>query len=768
MAALTLGATKLEHRPPREAVRGETVLLRARFAEGKVLLLYRADPERPYAVVPCEQKGDDWSCELPAAATSGDAVDYVLAGLNAAKRPVALFGTPDAPHRLRVVATATPVETPVAAPDVETPIATIRPPVEGPKAPQPSAVLVPLDRDLSMKTVIDRDLIRRSGANDIPELLKRVAGIDAFTKTYADQGVGIRGSAKNRTANVLVLVAGQPVNAPHHGAVNWAALPIALVDIERIEIIRGPSSHEFGADAMAGVIDIVLRAPGAGRSQLDVAYGERGAQRYHLRSARKLGEARVAVSAGWRKTENAQRFKTPDDLHTDYTLKNGNRKDFFEAPSVSVSVDAAPARASTLELFGALSSGRGGENARPGDFAIDDVRTLTALERVTYRHTLSKGLVFAATESMLFAHQENTAISTSGTTETHAQRFAIHGQRFDLDIGLTHTSGDNLFGGGVALNVRSVDSAGDRSILTGGDSSTTYNVAAYFRDTLTLARWLDLNAALRFDYFTDIGAQVSPRATLAIRAGAHRFTIGGGMAFRRPDVFTQNYFEAPTASTAIVGNAALHPERMVGIDAQYTTIALAGHTVAATVYGQSVSDGIEPETTTAGGIATTTFVNRAKYEQVGGELEIDGRPADWLRYFVNASIFFGRVTQSLVSGAAVVTSSHTNRRAPNYKANLGVMATWAPHIDFGLYARYTHSFSNYDELVQTLATNDYRLEAAYSTAAWVSLDATLTGKIGKHVKLGVSAQNLLDRRHYDYPIYTKLARKVMATLQLTY
>ena len=69
--------------------------------------------------------------------------------------------------------------------------------------------------------------------------------------------------------------------------------------------------------------------------------------------------------------------------------------------------------------------------------------------------------------------------------------------------------------------------------------------------------------------------------------------------------------------------------------------------------------------------------------------------------------------------------------------------------------------------MQTLPTNDFRLDASYSTAAWVQLDAVLMGRIGKHVEIGVVGQNLLDRRHYDYPVYTKLGRKVLATLRLS-
>ena len=100
---LVHGAAAVLHEAPREATRGEKLVLKARFADGAVALLYRSDPEDPFVTVDCDVKGDDWLCTIPEAAMKGAAVEYVIAGLDAARKPIALFGTPDAPHRVTVV-----------------------------------------------------------------------------------------------------------------------------------------------------------------------------------------------------------------------------------------------------------------------------------------------------------------------------------------------------------------------------------------------------------------------------------------------------------------------------------------------------------------------------------------------------------------------------------------------------------------------------------------------------------------------------------------
>jgi vitamin B12 transporter len=111
---------------------------------------------------------------------------------------------------------------------------------------------------LSDVTVIDRSDIERSSGETIVELLSRQAGIQ-FARSG---GVGTLTSFFVRGANsdqVKVLVDGLPIN---HGQAlsSGAALgDIPLSEIERIEIVRGPASTLYGADAIGGVIQVFTR-----------------------------------------------------------------------------------------------------------------------------------------------------------------------------------------------------------------------------------------------------------------------------------------------------------------------------------------------------------------------------------------------------------------------------------------------------------------------------------------------------------------------------
>jgi len=109
-------------------------------------------------------------------------------------------------------------------------------------------------------TVIDQDMIRASGFRDIPDLLRLVPGFSvAYTRdnTWA---VGYHGLADSYSRRFQVLVDGRSIYSPHLGAVYWGDLPLAIEDIERIEVVRGPNAASYGANAFLAVINIITKA----------------------------------------------------------------------------------------------------------------------------------------------------------------------------------------------------------------------------------------------------------------------------------------------------------------------------------------------------------------------------------------------------------------------------------------------------------------------------------------------------------------------------
>ncbi|MFM7708550.1 MAG: TonB-dependent receptor plug domain-containing protein [Gammaproteobacteria bacterium] len=146
-----------------------------------------------------------------------------------------------------------------------------------------------LDETLSSVTVIEREDIERLQARTLDELL---AGVEGFSLTRQG-GVGqptsvfLRGGESD---HVLWLVDGVRIGSVTTGIPVVQDLPID--SIERIEIVRGPRSSLYGADAMGGVVQIFTRRGSSAPSSLRVSGGSNGTTQLALSAG--LGDA-----TGW-------------------------------------------------------------------------------------------------------------------------------------------------------------------------------------------------------------------------------------------------------------------------------------------------------------------------------------------------------------------------------------------------------------------------------------------------------------------------------------
>ena len=101
--------------------------------------------------------------------------------------------------------------------------------------------------------VIARETIERSGAEDLAELLEEHPGID-LRRTVFGSSVRMQGLFPK---HVLILVDGVRVLGAKGGEIDLSRFPVE--NIERVEIVKGPSSALYGSEAMAGVINIITR-----------------------------------------------------------------------------------------------------------------------------------------------------------------------------------------------------------------------------------------------------------------------------------------------------------------------------------------------------------------------------------------------------------------------------------------------------------------------------------------------------------------------------
>jgi iron complex outermembrane receptor protein len=117
----------------------------------------------------------------------------------------------------------------------------------------------PVSEAPSAVTVIDRKMIEASGFRTVPELMRLVPGMYVGFADANRPVVSLHGSSDELARRMQVLIDGRSAYLPPFGGVNWADLPILTEDIERIEVVRGPSSASHGSNSFYGVINIISR-----------------------------------------------------------------------------------------------------------------------------------------------------------------------------------------------------------------------------------------------------------------------------------------------------------------------------------------------------------------------------------------------------------------------------------------------------------------------------------------------------------------------------
>jgi len=126
-------------------------------------------------------------------------------------------------------------------------------------------------------TVLDSELIRASGARDIPELLRLVPGMMIGYGAGNQPTVNYHGSNVNDARRMQVLIDGRSVYRAGLATVDWSDIPLAMEDIERIEVFRGPNTVSYGANALMAVVNILTRNPADSHgTRLKVTRGEDG------------------------------------------------------------------------------------------------------------------------------------------------------------------------------------------------------------------------------------------------------------------------------------------------------------------------------------------------------------------------------------------------------------------------------------------------------------------------------------------------------------
>lgn len=173
-------------------------------------------------------------------------------------------------------------------------------------------------------SVLDRELIVASGARDIPELMRLVPGMMVGYLSGNQPTVNYHGTSMSGARRLQVLIDGRSVYRPGLASVDWSDLPLALEDVERIEVFRGPNTVSYGANALMGVINIITRAPGESPgTRLKYTAGQRGIRDWYSSQSIALEDSDFRLSLSGQEDDGFDRD------HDGHSLRDGRRLSRF-------------------------------------------------------------------------------------------------------------------------------------------------------------------------------------------------------------------------------------------------------------------------------------------------------------------------------------------------------------------------------------------------------------------------------------------------------
>lgn len=385
--------------------------------------------------------------------------------------------------------------------------------------------------------VLDRRQIDAAAAIAANQLLRTIPGLQENPSPPSQTSIAIRGLD---AARVLVLVDGEPTA----GALidNRDIGRLSTVAVQRIEVTKGPSSVEFGSDALGGVINLVT-APPATELTVDalVRRGALGRMESTVGVSQTIGALGFRIDGGWRQVDRVTGYDAEGStLDRVYDLRSDFRYRLSEQSQLRANVQGARERQRWPV--------GGGYNG-----FVDNRSAQGLLE---YERALAGGTIRARGFVQDFWYQyrqARAAIPIAGSADSLEQ----HEQLRRGLVSYVRDAGRHRVDVGTQVSSRFIKSPGKVSGNTAQD-----DVAEFFaRDAVRVGAWM-VNAGLRATNSSLWGAAVNPSFGAVWEASPEwrlRGTVARG--FRAPSFKEMRYtFLNASGGYTVVGNQDLKAE----------------------------------------------------------------------------------------------------------------------------------------------------------------------------------------------------------------
>lgn len=580
----------------------------------------------------------------------------------------------------------------------------------------------PLHLAPSVASVITAKEIKAMGWRTLDEALESVPGLHVSrSSNRLNSLISMRGVHTDMNAQIVLMMNGMPIKDQINGY-RTVRFNLPVQNISRIEVVRGPGSAVYGADAFAGVINIVTKdASEINGSNVGVRAGSFDTQDAWVQYGRRLNSWDVALSVEYSHSDGDHdriihsdfqtildggpggASLTPGPLETRYKLLNtslsANRGHWsiwlsnWNLKDAGVGAGAAEARdpigSTDVNLYSALL---GYNDKNFGKNSELDAR-------ISYRDTTEENryrilppgalapigadgnlcvLPTCAVPAGFVAFPEGYLGNPKGFSKEIRSELALTYKRFESQrirsaIGLEHFATDTEetknFGPGVLVpplpasrDGTLVDVTGTANIFMPNSSRSVHYLS--LQDEWQFAPDWELTAGVRYDHYSDFGSTTNPRLAL-VWATDYNLTskLLYGRAFRAP-TFGELYFKN---NPVLKGNQNLTPETIDMLELAFDYRPTFDWTTTLGVFGYRSKDMIE--------YVNGEAQNTGRYKGKGAEAEAIWKPGGVWQVKANIALQYA---ENMNSGQYVAN-------APQRKAY--VAGIWQPISDWSVSAQ---------------------------------------------------------------------------------
>lgn len=577
-------------------------------------------------------------------------------------------------------------------------------------------------------SVITAEEIRDSGATTLPELLSGLPGVDTMALSSSDANVTIRGFNRETGTYMLVMIDGRSVYVDTFGSVTWSDLNVAMQEIERIEIVRGPTSALYGANALLGTVNIVTkRARDLPSLYARVAAGNDAglATATAARTSDRIGakaSVEYAVQDHFRNRSNPGLAASHRRGETGLRTRKASAAfdvDLGDGRALTVSTGLVRRRTEILSPTGSF------DNSGADMHAELDYRSGPWKAQAFFLRS-DADIETSPTLLPLLPPQRLSGRIESNTFDVEIQR-ALEWRQHSLVLG---------------VNARRLTTKLPL-VLGARESETIY--ALFAQDEIQLTPDLTAYAGVRLDDHATTGLNASPRASLVWKLGeAERIRLSFARSFRQPSqVLSYASMNMYGGLVRLFGNEELDPVWTTSYELGFQGRLHPKVLGRLDVFYYVIEDFIDMQTVSFFPTVDLTFQNGGRTRVWGAEAEVSYKLRDRLDGFATYSF----------------QSAHGPNEfsTPRHKASLGLRGKVAERVRFHAKAVYVGHTRFEPEPLTALVMGDLSLRSRFT------VDAFAGYAVRPGFELGVRATNLFHQVRRHHPLGDEIGSRLLLT-----